>query len=268
MKIGYKGLNMDMTASQGSVKEKYELGQVYTKVLSTPGAKPRVCTSDGYHYCDKLKDVDRYYSFSGAHRYFKIEILGAFADNGDKSITTSFKLLEEIDKEVIETSLCAENLNLETVQAIQKQYPMMHVGGSTALFLHGVRLKRWLKSKSGSDLDFISPYFILPDEKIKSADGTEDLEVDFIDQKASANDFDVTFLVDGTKVDYRIDPKQRYEVVEFNGVKYKVSPLITILEAKMRYAMQPGGDKHREDITEMVTGGRKKVKDDLLDFLK
>lgn len=268
MKIGYKGLNADMTASQGSVKEKYELGQVYTKVLATPLTRPRLCSNDGYHYCNELKDVGKYYSFEGNNRYFKIEVLGTFTDSSDKSITTSFRLLEEIDKEVMETYFCAQNLNLETVAAIQKQYPMMHVGGSTALFLHGVRLKRWMKRKSGSDLDFISPYFILPDNTIKSADGTEDLKVDFIDGKASANDFDYTFIIDGTKIDYRIDPKQRYEVVEFDGVKYKVSPLLTILEAKMRYALQPGGTKHRNDIIEMVTSNKKEVKIDLSDLFK
>lgn len=265
MKIGYKGLTKDLTATQGSVKEQFQVGQVYTKILPPDRPLPRVCTSDGYHYCNELKEVFRYYPIDGNNRYFKIEVLGSFQDSGTKSITTSFKLLEEISKEEIEDRRYEENLNLELVADIQKQYPMFHVGGSVGLFLHGVRLKRWLKSSS-SDLDFVSPYFVLPEKKFKASDG-EELEVEHRDAKASGNDFDETFFIGSTKIDYKIDPKQRYELIEYKGVTYKVSNLMTILEAKLRYALKPEGRKHKEDITEMVVSKKKEGKQPELDVI-
>ena len=123
---------------------------------------------------------------------------------------------------------------------------MFHDGGSAGLFLHGARLKRW-KDKDKSDLDLVSPYFVL-------VEGQEGAEVEQLDSKASANDFDETFLYDGVKVDYRIDPKQRYEYIEYRGFKYKVSPLFTILEAKMRYALN-GQKKHKDDLLELLKAG-------------
>ena len=135
---------------------------------------------------------------------------------------------------------------------------MFHVGGSAGLFLHGVRLKRWLKNSS-SDLDFVSPYFVLPQKTLKTTDGDE-LEVFYKDAKASGNDFDETFIVGDTKIDYKIDPKQRYELIEFRGVTYKVSDLLTIMEAKMRYAQKPSGGKHRQDLKEMVVKHKEEVK--------
>lgn len=59
-------------------------------------------------------------------------------------------------------------------------------------------------------------------------------------------------MIGNIKVDYRIDPKQRYEIIEYDGFKFKVSNLLTILEAKMRYAMLPNGKKHKSDLEEMV----------------
>lgn len=249
MKIGYKGLSADMKAIQGGpVRIEYKIGETYVKDLKE---SPRLCSSEGFHYCNKLEDTLKYYPLKDGSRYFEIEVLGPFTDGSDKSITTSFKLLREIPRAGLIDKKLASNLNLELVRAIQKQYPMFHVGGSTGLFLHGVRLKRWF-DKSTSDLDFISPYFVLPESKLVLNDNGKEVDINYLDAKASGNDFDETFIVDGVKVDYRIDPKQRYEIIEHDGFKYKVSNLMTILEAKMRYAQTPSGQKHRDDITEMV----------------
>ena len=100
----------------------------------------------------------------------------------------------------------------------------------------------------------VAPYFILPefDEEINDDD---ELGVEYKDAKKSGNDFDETFVIYGdfgsVKIDYRIDPHQRYEIIEYKGFKYKVSPLMTIMDAKMKYAMN-GQRKHAEDIKEMI----------------
>jgi hypothetical protein len=252
MKIGYKGLTKDMESGLGySKKEKFVIGETYTKPEKD---KPVLCSTDGYHYCNELSQVFSHYANNGSNRFFKIEVLGKFNDGGDKSITTSFKLLEEISKDEIDRIRLDEHFNIDLLKGIQKKFPMMHVGGSVGLYLHGVRLKRW-NEKSKSDFDMISPYFILPDGQIEE---TGD-EIEYLDAKASANDFDETFVVGGVKVDYRIDPKQRYEIIEYDGFKFKVSNLLTILEAKMRYAMLPNGKKHKDDLEEMVIKVPKKT---------
>lgn len=250
MKIGYKGLSSDMTARLGRNNEKYVIGETYSKPEKD---KPTMCSSDGYHYCNTLKEVLNHYPHDGKNRFFKIEVLGNFTDGNDKSITTSFKLLEEIPKEEVDNLYLSDYFKIELLKSIQTKYPMFHIGGSVGLFLHGVRLKRWYKrenkySTKNSDFDMVTPYFVLPDDEI---DGNE---VEYLDAKASSNDFDETFIVDNTKVDLRIDPKQRYEIIEFDGFKFKVSNLLTILEAKIRYAQQPKGTKHKNDILEMVKG--------------
>ena len=243
MKLGYKGFDGNLCAGLGSAKkQQFVIGETYTKPSKE---KPTVCSSDGFHYCNDLVTVFSHYSLDRGNRFCEVEILGDFTDTLDKSITTSLKIIRELEKEEIYKHIYEENLNIQVLKDIQTKYPYFHVGGSVGLFLHGVRLSRWSKSNK-SDIDLVAPFFILPEGKI----GDEDVE--YINGKASANDFDETFIVGGTKVDYRIDPKQRYELIEYDGFKYKVSPLMTILEAKMRYALLPNGDKHKRDFFEMV----------------
>lgn len=243
MKIGFKGFDKDLKCR----KEQFEIGKIYTKECTT---KPRICSSDGYHYCNKLKDVFIYYSLHSLeeNRFCIIEILGDFTDAGDKSVTSSFRIIEEIPREQLLAHRMEDGLNLNIVKDIQTKYPMLHIGGSVGLFLHGIRLNRWAESP-GSDIDMVSPYYIT----IERDEKCMDYPVDHLKTKASSNDFDETVIIDGVKMDYRIDPKQRYETIEYKGFKYKVSPLMTILEAKMRYALG-GNSKHKKDITEMILG--------------
>lgn len=243
MKIGYKGFDSDLTSGiVRATKQQFVIGETYTKPSKE---NPMVCSSDGFHYCNDLNTVFTHYPLEKGNRYCEVEILGDFTDSSDKSITTSLKIIRELGKEEIYKHIYHENLNIQVLKDIQTKYPYFHVGGSVGLFLHGVRLSRWLKS-TRSDIDLIAPFFILPEGKI----GDEDVE--YINGKPSANDFDESFIVGGTKVDYRVDPKQRYEVIDYDGFKYKVSPLMTILEAKMKYALLPNGEKHKKDFFEMV----------------
>lgn len=242
MKIGYKGFDNNLKCRGFQ----FEIGGIYDKGMdSAEGWKPTLCTSMGFHYCSELVQVFNFYKNNGSNRFCEIEIIGPFTEDADKGITTCFRIIRELSDEEIGLTVYEENLNLDLIKSIQQEYPMFHVGGSAGLYLHGVRLQRWKKG-SGSDIDLVSPYFVLPVS-------SRNLDIDYINGKASANDFDETFICNGTKVDYRIDPKQRYEVIEYKGFKYKVSPMLTILEAKMRYAMQ-GNSKHSADIKEMVVG--------------
>lgn len=248
MKLAYKGFDSNLKCKN----EQFTVGGIYSKNVELK--TPRLCTSDGFHYCNSLEDVFTYYPNNEKNRFCEIQILGAFTDDRDKSITTSFKIIREITKrELLEKTLekdekrIVSNLNLDVVREIQEKYPMFHVGGSVGLFLHGARLRRWTNN-SGSDLDMVSPYFVLVED-------TEDPDnVVQLDAKASGNDFDETFLYSGVKVDLRIDPKQRYEYIEYDGFKYKVSPLFTILQAKMKYANNNQA-KHKKDLLELFTAG-------------
>lgn len=269
MKIGYKGLTADMKATLGTFNPTvYEIGQTYTKENIK---NPRLCSKEGFHYCNDLEDVFEHYKRDGKNRFFKIEVLGNFTDDDDyakKSITTSFRFIEELDenffkewdskaderKTIRDERKMEINLKLDAVKAIQTKYPTFHVGGSIGLFLHGIRLKRWLNSKS-SDIDMVAPYFILPEFDDNTEDDDNEYSCEYKDAKASGNDFDETFVFYGdfgtVKVDYKIDPVQRYVIIEYKGFKYKVSPLLTIIDAKMKYAMN-GQTKHADDIKEMI----------------
>jgi hypothetical protein len=257
-KIGYKGFDKDLKCR----KESFQIGFTYTKNAHLE--QPKTCSEDGYHYCDTLEDVFQWYPLGNKNRYCKVEILGSFTTEKDKCVTTSFKILEEVPQETIHIMAMDYHFNLDLLQKIQTKYPEFIIGGSTALYLQGVRLKRWgEKYKKAdqlersydqlersydqeSDYDFIVPAFILPE-----SDSTLNLTMEGGADKSYGNDFDYTFYCNGTKIDYRIDPKQRYEYVTHGGYKYKVSPILNIIEAKVRYAMN-GQDKHKSDIMEMI----------------
>lgn len=271
MKIGYKGLTSDMVSVKRGCygkKEVFELGITYSKENVE---KPKLCSYDGYHYCNDLEDVFSHYKRDGKNRFFKIEILGNFTDDSDyenKSITTSFRLLEELSedffkewdakaderKELRNLRRIENNLKLEAVKAIQTKYPMFQVGGSIGLFLHGIRLNRWVQNQS-SDIDLVTPYFVLPE-----FDEEDDINVEYEEAKKSGNDFDETFIFyskfGSVKVDYKIDPHQRYVIIEYKGFKYKVASLMSIMDAKMKYAMG-GQNKHADDIKEMILPKKK-----------
>ena len=252
MKIGYKGFNENLAC----MEQKFEIGSTYTK---TSVKNPRLCTSDGYHYCNTLGQVFNFYRNTGSNRFCEIEILGDHNDDYEKSITTSFRIIRELSKEEINNIIkketdkkIAKNFNLEFLKEFQTKYPMTFIGGSTALFLYGIRLERWVHPTS--DLDIISPYFILFESE---NNGTS---YSYSHTKKSGNDFDETFQltisdiaggVHFIKIDVRIDPKAKYDIIEYDGFKFRVSPLLTIINAKTRYALQ-GNNKHELDLKEIL----------------
>lgn len=301
--IGYKGFDKNLSCRN----MKFEVGITYTTQYgkNKPDYYPDLCSNQGFHYCEKLENVYRFYNKSTS-RFFIIDVLGLHKSDGEKSTTTSFRIIKEItdikdnlelvgklvkeelddyvnkklirdnkEKDILkdielkqerallkiqlrkeieeenklkqleidkEISKC---LNLDQVKLLQINYPLLHVGGSVGLFLHGIRLDRMLNSSH--DLDLISPYFMLYD--------IEKVEFQHNDPKASGNDFDQTFTMTfndkTTKVDIKIDPKQAYEIIEYEGFKYKVSKLEIIWAAKLKYT-QYGQTKHKEDLYEAM----------------
>lgn len=242
-KIAYKAFEKVDTVYKCR-DEKFEIGKIYQKDNNI--TKPRLCSNEGYHYCNNLNDTFTYYSTSNEkHVYCKIEILGNFTDSSDKSITTAFRILEEIPREVIDTYIISKELKLDILSELVKKYPNIIIGGSLALILHGINLKRVIKEGPG-DLDLISPYFFYPEGEISDEKITFDEK-----SKSSGNDYDYTFFIGTMKADVRIDPKFRYEKINFLGTTYNVCPILPILEAKIRYALN-GQSKHKEDILNIL----------------
>jgi hypothetical protein len=240
-KIGYKGFDKNLKCKDDF---QFEIGKEYSKELPSGVPLPRLCSSDGFHYCNNLKDVFSHYRNNGQNRFCEIEILGSFTDSGDKSVSTKIKILREISKEEINEINIENNLKINEIVKIQKLNPLAVVGGSVALFLQGVRLKRWFE-KSNSDFDIIVPHYTHFNK------GEKDV-VSYLNNKKSSNDFDYTFIWNNIKVDVRIDAKQRYEIINYKGFDFKVCPLEIIIEAKARYAIQ-GNYKHQNDLKEMVS---------------
>jgi hypothetical protein len=239
MKIGYKGFNKNLECRG----DKFQIEETYSKNNDLDHL--RLGSSDGFHYCSDLVNVFDFYPDDGYNRFCEIEILGAFNEDSKKSITTSFKILRELTKSEIKEIQMESYFKLDLLREIQTKYPNFIVGGSTSLFLRGVRLERWNDNYGAvCDYDIITSYFILPES-------TDALHIDYGHGKTSGNDFDYTFTCNGVKIDYRIDPKQKYEFVEYKGHKYKVSSLLDVLDAKVKYAKN-GDQKHIEDLNEMV----------------
>lgn len=165
-------------------------------------------------------------------------------------------LKEEKEKALKEENLAiAQNLGLNHVKKLQEKYQNIYIGGSLGLFLHGMKIPRFFNT-SNSDLDIVIPYFQI----FESSDG---LTIKHENAKASGNDFDETFILTTdygtTKVDVKIDPKQAYEIIEFDGVKYKVTKIEKIWEAKIRYALGRNGKKHLNDLKQLMIQSSKVV---------
>ena len=256
MKIGYKGFDLNLSCRG----EKFEIGKIYSKTPNEykEGWAPRICTNEGYHYCTNPEDINDYYVLDPSKsKVCEIEILGPFKDDNNKSVTSSFRIIRELSSnEIIEINKNRLKLELDSalgldiIKELQIKYPLAVLGGSVALFLYGINLKRL---KNGvSDFDLLFPYFDSLHTPL-DVDGNE-LTFKRVNGKNSGNDFDESFTLVGKdnfyKIDYKIYPQVKYNIIEYNGFNYKVCPLFDIIEAKMKYAKQ-GNNKHREDMLEI-----------------
>lgn len=255
MKIGYKGLSANMT---GHGKFQFKIGETY--VVTNPSTQPRLCSSDGFHYCNTLEQVFLHYPYQYNNRYFEVEILGSYTDGDDKSTTTSLKILREVENEA-EQIYYNSYFRLELVRKLQEQFPTMVMGGSFTLFLHGLRLKRWKTSGAHvTDFDVIIPYFTL----FKNTDDFRFIDITNDNKRnggSNGSDFPYQYEVmynnkkESFKLDIRIDPYQKYEIINYGGFEYRVNSFLDILDAKIRYARKSNtksGKKHYADLQEMM----------------
>lgn len=231
---GYKGFDKDLKCKNFQ----YTIGEEF----KTDFPRPKLCDKSGLHFCETLDQAMAWYSNDGKNRYCEVEALGEVVKESLKCATNHIKIIKEITREELDLILYNKKFNFDLIKTIQTKYPMVHIGGSTALFLHGVRLERFKQSGAG-DIDLVCPYFIL-------FEGDKDNNVEYFNGKKSGNDFDETFIWNGIGVDVKIDNKQRYEIINYEGFNYKVSTLETILAAKIKYS-QNGQTKHRDDIYEI-----------------
>ena len=174
----------------------------------------------------------------------KIEIPeGYVLDSIDKSTGEAiFKSVEKSEQEKKDERL-DELMLLPTVRILQELNSNLIIGGSISLYLQGVRLKRF--ESGGVDYDITLPFYqiIESSSKITVMDGEE---------RPSGSDYGETVLINGVKADIRIDPTQKYKVLEYKGFKYKIVPLEIIIKAKSEYALTKWGLKHKQDLQEMI----------------
>lgn len=250
IKIAYKGFDKNLRCKN----HQFAIGEIASK--PSLGRPPRLCSNEGYHYCNELHEVFEYYPLDCGNRYCKVEIHGEYTDDEEKSITYAIKLVQELTPEEIdvarkgyEEKKLENRVLLPSAVQLQKNNPNIFFGGSFALFLYGIRLERF---HSGiSDLDVILPYY----SPLKDEDGDE---LEEVDGKSFGNDYDVCYLLDDeTKVDVKINPKQRYKTIKYKHHSFKVALLEDIMEAKWRYVLN-GQKKHKDDCYEMILPKNKK----------
>jgi len=268
MKIGYKGFDKDLKCRG----EQFVVGEVYTKEECSVEAL-RTCTKQGWHYCNTLDEVFRWYNNNGDNRFCEIELLGNYKYDkyGKKGITTSFRIIREISKAdliKIERDKLIKRYPIKLMSKLQEKFNLFY-GGSSALLLYGCNLKR--NSTDPIDLDIIMPYYT----KIRKKDLEEmGFEIDYVDYhgaKASGNDFDETVSIgfkggnklddeldreisslgDYLKLDIKVDPHQTYNYVKHNDYELRLSQVEPIIQAKTNYSNN-GQVKHRDDLKDLL----------------
>jgi hypothetical protein len=84
---GYKGFDKDLRC-RGM---QYEVGKTYSMK-----GDPSVCNR-GFHFCEKLADIDDYYKFRES-RICEIEAIGVIVKDKEKSATNKIKIIRELSK--------------------------------------------------------------------------------------------------------------------------------------------------------------------------
>ena len=123
--------------------------------------------------------------------------------------------------------------SLLQVKELQTKFPTLIIGGSVALYLHGIMLQRF--NNWSGDFDFINGEGI-------------DLNLDKSGELPSNCDFQVQGTYNERKVDLRIDSELSFDVITYRGFLYKVALLEDILKAKCGYKR----DKDKQDLREML----------------
>lgn len=257
-KIGFKGFDENLKCRGFQ----YEEGMTYEMSESSISLCNR-----GFHFCYRIKDVFSFYSKNDKNKFAIVKPEGKILKGSDKSVCSRIKVVKVLSPQDLEKILFIEDKErlekdvfvLDVVRDLHRKFNLS-VGGSVSLFLQGLALNR----TSGSvDLDIVLPYYqnlIISDDQNEGLECIEEIET--FGGKSSGNDFSETYGLSTTdgrfvKLDVRVKPEQKYEICEYDGFKYKVCDIFTILEAKLRYAME-GDKKHREDIHHLLGFNQKK----------
>jgi hypothetical protein len=127
---------------------------------------------------------------------------------------------------------------LKAVKDFQDRIPNSHVGGSIGLFLHGIDLKR---SLGQSDIDMTVEDYM-----------PEKFANDKYDESSMPEDFDYKYRYAIStqlyiKMDIRVCPEPTFEIINRNGIDYRVSKKRDILFWKDKYARK-NVYKHTDDM--------------------
>lgn len=226
--------------------KKLEVGEIVIKPTKTV---PNIYST--------LEELEKDKVLSETSQVMVLEVPNeSYDEASDTFKATTMKVVEEVSKKTLQkvvkraaTDKLDIKMRLTLVKQLQQSTPQLLIGGSIALYLHGVNLKRFIVGVG--DLDLILPYWQDLNANIGyTAEDHED--EDFDEDRPSGSDYDETTSVGGVKADIRIDPKHKFETIEYKGFKYKVVPLWTIIEAKAKYAASKWGEKHRDDLREMI----------------
>lgn len=266
---GYKSFTKDLCShfqprkkgQPSGDRTQYSFGTVFHK----PWKKGHMYASDGFHFDRTVLEAKNRFGLSKAngHRICLIKCLGKVQHDGSESITTAFIIVRELSRD--EILLIAEKeekelklnraykaLNIDLVMKIQKEYPVSMIGGSAALFLHGIILKRSFAGMS-SDLDIILPYYVNMFRHDKNFSIYPEFE-----ERTSGADFKEVIKINGVKADLAVSPKCKYSIINYEGFDFKVVNLEIIMEAKWRYAIA-GSKKHMDDCYE-ISGKKEQEK--------
>jgi len=143
-----------------------------------------------------------------------------------------------------DVELWSTKMQLDKVRWLQNKYPEVIISGSIALFLHGCRTKRWQDQYYQPDLDLIMPHFIF----IEGPKISKYVEL----RHPSGCDFQETYNFNGVKIDTTVDPQQRWEWITYDGYRYKVSEVLDIIQAKIKYCKKANDIKHRQDLYDFI----------------
>jgi len=252
--IGFKGFDSNFRCR----KMQFEIGKTYLHE-----DKLKICSS-GFHFCQNLKDVFPFYNCSNSNKFALVKAKyysGTKYNQHDKSVTDYLEVLEEIPFELVSDFKKSLNkrkernkdviFGLDKYKILQKTYPDLILGGSSALYLQGFNINR---DTECGDLDLIvDKYTLLDINKFNPNDHVTEVDT-MDDDKCSGNDFDYTsgIVINGDFVllDFKIDNKAKYSIIDYKGFKYKVCPWKVIIEAKLRYSIN-SQKKHTDDLINM-----------------
>jgi len=128
---------------------------------------------------------------------------------------------------------------LQFANEFMETFPMCHLCGSLALYLHGFKD---LRNQYYKDLDFNATATMPPiEDKFENAnDGSPDDFDSFVVKKSGKN----------VAIEVSINPASEFENIVLNGVNYRVAKLREIIAWKKYYA-DKGVEKHKNDLIKM-----------------